>query len=388
MQDFATGDRQNNSEQRVSTGVTSIALIGCGFVADYYLATLEKYPNLEIRGAYDKDTERLRQFCDFYKLRAYKDTKELLADREIQIVLNLTDPRSHYEVSLRCLRAGKHVYSEKPLAMNLSDAEELVSIAAESNLRISAAPCSVLSRAAQTLSYAVKENLVGRPRLVYAELEDGMVHRMPYKLWTSKSGAPWPYRDEFEIGCTIEHAAYYLTWLIDMFGPVSSVTAFSDCLVPDKVSSEPELNPPDTADFSVGVLKFESGVVVRLSTGIVADHDHSIRVFGDEGILYLNDCWDNESAVYQRKMIRIRRRMMLTPWKKKVHLPHNVAVNRMRRGSTRMDFLLGVDAFANAVRNKAALKLSEFFVLHVTEVTLALQNAGAAAGTYKTRIRF
>ena len=362
---------------------TKIAIVGCGFVADYYMATREAYPHLKFVGVYDKDSKRLNTFCEYHSLSSYKSFEALLEDKNVELVLNLTNPRDHYPISKDCLNAGKHVYSEKPLAMNYEEAEELVNLAKEKNLQLSSAPCSVLGKAAKTLSHAVKEKLCGEPRLVYAELDDGMVHKMAYKKWISESGAPWPYRDEFEVGCTLEHAGYYVAWLIEMFGTIKSVTAFSDCLIPEKLEGEPELTPPDAADSSFGILKFESGVAVRLSTTIVAPHDHSIRIFGDKGVISLNECWDNNSKVYYRPWLRIRRKTFLSPIKKTVKLPYAVTVHKLDRGNTKMDFLLGVDAICKSIRDDNEENLLDAnFSLHVNEAALALQYAGESGSTY------
>ncbi|MFT6389091.1 MAG: putative dehydrogenase [Cellvibrionaceae bacterium] len=366
----------------------NIAIVGCGFVADYYMATLDAYPELNIVGVFDKDSERLNTFCQYYSLEYYSSLDDMLANNCISIVLNLTDPRSHYTISKQCLNANKNVYSEKPLAMSFTEAEELCELAKEKKLDIISAPCSVLGKAAKTLSYAVKQGLCGQPKLVYAELDDGLVHKMAYKKWRSISGAPWPYRDEFEVGCTLEHAGYYLTWLMEMFGPVKSVTAFSDCLIPEKVDPEPTLSPADTADVSFGILKFESGVVARLSTTIVAPHDHSIRIFGDKGVISLKECWDNNDKVYFRKLMRIRRKTFLSPHRKKVNYPKDINVHKLNRGNTKMDFLLGVDALANKIYNDEASVLSIDFCLHITEVSLALQHSGIQSETYITKSRF
>ena len=367
---------------------TGIALVGCGFVADYYMATMDAYPELSVVGVFDLSASRLATFSQYYKLHAYASMDEVLCDENVSIVLNLTDPRSHCAVSKQCLEAGKNVYSEKPLAMNFEEAQDLVNIAKSQQLKISSAPCSVMGKAAKTLSYAVKQKLCGDIKLVYAELNDGLVHKMAYKKWFSVSGAPWPYRDEFEVGCTLEHAGYYLAWLMEMFGPVKSVTAFSDCVVPEKIDPEPTLDPVDSADISFGLLKFDSGVVVRLSTTIVAPHDHSIRLFGDKGVLYLDECWDNDDKVYFRKLMHIRRRTLLSPYKKKIKLPNDIKVNKIDRGNTKMDFLLGVQGMADAIQHDKDFLLTDDFSLHVNEVALALQFAGTQSTTYLTKSRF
>jgi len=364
-----------------------LAIVGCGYVADFYMATLTNYPALHIVGVYDKDPDRLKVFCEYFSLTSFASMEDLLKDEKVSIVLNLTNPRSHYKITRQCLDANKHVYSEKPLAMTYEKAKDLVEHAKAKGLKLSSAPCSVLSKAAKTLSYAVREKMAGEIKLVYAELDDGLVHKMPYKRWISESGAPWPYRDEFEVGCTLEHAGYFLGWLIEIFGSVKSVTAFSDCVVPEKVGPEPPLNPPDTADISFGLLKFESGVVVRLSTTIVAPHDHSIRLIGDKGVLYLNECWNNNDPVYFRRLVQIRRKTFLSPIKKKVKLPYPAQTNKYGRSNTKMDFLLGVQDLVEAVETGTDGQLHADFSLHVNEVALALQYAGVEGKTYFTKSR-
>lgn len=363
-----------------------ISMVGCGFVADYYMTTLAGYPWLEVAGVYDLDAPRLKTFTGFYGLKGYESLDALLADKEVSIVLNLTNPRAHFEVSERCLEAGFHVYSEKPLAMAYVDAERLVQLAEDRGLVISSAPCSLLGVAAQTLWRGVRDQAMGKVRLVYAELDDGMVHKMPYKKWRSASGAPWPYRDEFEVGCTLEHTGYYLSWLIAMFGPVETVIAHSACLIPDKAGQE-VLEPADTPDYSVGILVFANGVVARLSTTIVGPHDHSIRIIGDEGVLSLKDCWFSDGKVTLRKLMTIRRKTFLSPIRIQYRLLDRPRVKLRDVGGNRMDFAAGVAELALSLFEKRPSRLSPRFSLHVNEVAIALHNAGVGV-VYKTRSRF
>ena len=363
---------------------TVIAIVGCGFVADYYMTTLVGYPWIRVAGVFDIDAERLETFTRYYGLSCYQNLDHLLDDQSISIVLNLTNPRAHYEVSRRCLEAGKHVYSEKPLAMDYAQAEELVVLAESRRLVISSAPCSLLGNAAQTLWRAVRDKVVGNVRLVYAELDDGMIHQMQYKKWKSVSGAPWPYKDEFEVGCTLEHTGYYVAWLIAMFGRVESVTAYSACLVPDKLPDE-ELDPPDTPDFSVGILKFESGVVARLTTTIVGPHNHAIQVIGDQGVLELKDCWFNDAKVYVRRLLTVRRKTFLSPIGLRYKAGKTPAVKLRDTGGNRMDFAAGVADLAESLRQGRDCHLTPRFSLHVNEVALALQRDN---GVYLTQSSF
>jgi len=362
-----------------------IAIVGCGFVADYYMKTLPGHPELELVGVIDRDQDRASRFSAYHSVPTYPTLDELLEDSTVELVVNLTNPSSHFAVSKACLEAGKHVYSEKPLAMELSQAEELVDLAEKRGLYISSAPCNLLGETAQTIWKALREKAIGRVRLVYAEIDDGLVHKMPYKKWSSESGIPWPYKDEFEVGCTLEHAGYYVTWLAAFFGPAQTVTAFSSCLIPDKETDVPLA--VEAPDFSVACIKFASGVVARLTCGIVAPHDHTLEIVGDEGILCTKDCWYYRSPVYIKRRIRIRRKMFISPWKQKYPLVGKATRYRYR-GSQQMDFCRGVAELAAAVREKRPCRLSSRFSLHVNEIVLAIHHALDTGSAYKISSSF
>jgi predicted dehydrogenase len=364
-----------------------IAIVGCGFVADLYLRTLPVHPELDLLGVMDRDEARAERFASFHRVPKYGSLAQLLADPDVQLVLNLTNPRSHFEVSEACLRAGKHVYSEKPLGMTYEEAEGLVRLAEEKGLYLSGAPSRLLGDTAQTMWKAIRDGAVGKVRLAYAEMDDGLLHRMNYKRWISASGAPWPYKDEFEVGCTVEHAGYALTWLAAFFGPAESVTAFSSVLVPDK-ETDVTLDV-DAPDFSVGIIRFRSGVVARLTCSIVAPHDHAIRIFGDRGELATDDCWKPRSPVRVRKRVSFAGRSMEMPWKKSVPMLGDPAlVKRTPKGLKKVDFCLGPRELANAAREGRPCRLSPRFVLHVNELTLAISNAMDRGAHVKLRSSF
>jgi predicted dehydrogenase len=362
-----------------------IAIVGCGFVADYYLKTLSNYPDLQVAGVMDRVEERATRFSAYHAVPIYHSLDELLADPQVSIVVNLTNPSSHYEVSKAALEAGKHVYSEKPLAMTMPEAEELVNLAEQRGLLISSAPCNLLSESAQTVWKALREKKIGHVRLVYAEMDDGLVHRMPYQKWVSESGIPWPYKDEFEVGCTLEHAGYYVTWLTAFFGPAETVTAFSSCLIPDKQTDMPlDHNAPD---FSVACIKFASGVVARLTCSIVAPHDHELRIIGDDGILGIEDCWYYGSPVYIKRMISIRRKTFISPWKQKYPLVRKPPKFNYK-GSQQMDFARGIAELAAAIEEKRPCRLSPRFSLHNNELVLAIHSALETGAPYKLTTTF
>ncbi|RAM51871.1 MAG: gfo/Idh/MocA family oxidoreductase [Hapalosiphonaceae cyanobacterium JJU2] len=364
----------------------TIAIVGCGYVADYYLKTLSLHPQLQISGVMDRISDRAYKLAAYYGIpRVYNSLEELLDDSQVDIVLNLTNPSSHYSVSKACLEAGKHVYSEKPLAMEMSQAEELVNLAQRQGLYISSAPCSLLSETAQTIWKALRENQVGTVRLVYAEMDDGLVHLMPYQKWVSASGTPWPYKDEFEVGCTLEHAGYYVTWLTAFFGPAQSVSAFSSCLIPDKQTELPlDVNTPD---FSVACIKFTSGVVARLTCSIVAPHDHSLKIIGDTGILGIHDCWYYGAPVYIRRSINIRRKRFEGIWKQNYSLV-KPAPHFKYKGAQQMDFCRGVADMASAIIENRPCRLSAEFSLHNNEIVLAIQKSLDTGSPYKLTTTF
>lgn len=358
-----------------------VALVGCGYIADRYVESIRRYPALRLAGVTDRDAERARRFGAFHRVRVFPDLDALLAAQDVRIVLNLTNPRSHYEVSRACLEAGKHVYSEKPLAMTLSDARALVDLAAARGLRISGAPCNLLGECAQTIWRSLRTGRLGRVRAVYAEMDDGLLHRMPFRKWRNDSGSPWPYRDEFEVGCTLEHAGYSVGLLTAFFGPVRSLTALSSLQIADKDPDPPEY--PFAPDLSVAVMQHESGVVSRLTCTIIAPHDHSLRIFGDEGVLYTPDVWRYDAPVYRRRWLTIRRRMLLAPWRER---PPRCAEHGRKPSVD--DRARGVAELAASIAENRPSRLSPEFVLHITEVALAIQNAGAAGVTSRMTTRF
>jgi predicted dehydrogenase len=355
-----------------------IAIVGCGYVADFYGKTLPNHPELELVGVTDRIASRAERFAAAHRVRVFGSVRELVEAGDVDIVVNLTNPSSHYDVSKAALLAGKHVYSEKPLAMALDQAEELVELARQKGLELGGAPCSILGETAQTVWRALREERIGKVRLVYAELDDGPIHLMDYKTWKSDSGIPWPYKDEFEVGCTLEHAGYYVTWLVAFFGPARTVSSFSALTIPDKgVKVE-----HDTQDFSVACIEFANGVVARLTCSIFATHDHELRIFGDKGIVSVEDCWDYGSPVYLQKRTKLGMKAEKYPRAAKLvgMGPRPIPLARKPRfafkskGANRMDFARGVAEMASAIQERRPSRMSAAFALHVNEIVLAIQS--------------
>jgi predicted dehydrogenase len=356
----------------------NLAIVGTGFVADLYMRSLKTMPDIKVVKAFDINHQRLDVFSRYWNVAAARGLDELLNDRtaNIDLVLNLTNPSAHFAVSHRCLEAGKSVYSEKPLATEMAQAVTLHALAKAKGLQLASAPCSVLGKSAQTVLLALRRREIGQPLLVYAELDDGFIPQAPYAEWRSETGAPWPHRDEFEVGCTLEHAGYYLTWLMAMFGSVRTVVAASANVIPDKLPD----GAPTAPDYASATLFFDSGVVARLTCSIVAPHDHGLRVFGDRGVLEVDECWSNSAAVKIRRRFVIRRRLIDSPLAKPVKLrgPSHPMVGRW--GAASMNFALGPAEVLAALKERRPSRLNADVALHLNEVTLAIQSAGVAAG--------
>lgn len=370
------------------------AILGCGYVAEFYGQTLPNYPALKFLGAHDLDAQKQAAYLGRFSGRAYASLDELLADPAVELVLNLTNPRSHFDTTRRCLLAGKHVYSEKPLAMNSADAAALVALARERKLRLASAPCSVLSETAQTLGKALRDGVIGKVRLVYANFDDGMIapRQAPWN-WRNELGAAWPAKDEFEVGCTYEHAGYVLTWLAAFFGPARRITAFASCQLPDKGIPVERMAP----DFTVGCLEYDQQIVARVTCGLVAPLDKSLTIIGDEGTLTVKNVRQDAGPVWLRRyketgwrarlmglMNRAQRRLdagcpawpwrgQEWAWSRRLPLVRE-PVGRFVSAGKPVDFARGPAELAEAIREQRDCRLSADLACHLVELVEALQH--------------
>jgi predicted dehydrogenase len=370
------------------THPTNIAAVGCGYVAEFYCKTLSNYPNLKLVGAYDRNEDNLKAFCRRWSARRYGTLQELTEDASVELVLNLTNPRSHYEVTKQCIEARKHVYSEKPLAMDAEKARELVGMAKGAGVYLASAPCSVLGESAQAVWRALREGVIGTVRLVYANFDDGMIApKLSPWLWTNESGVPWPAKDEFEVGCTYEHAGYILTWLASFFGPALSVTSFASCLLRDKGTPVASMAP----DFSVGCLEYANGVVARVTCSLVAPKDKSLTIIGDDGVLNVPNVRNDACPIYVRKIPQSRWRGAIegrvNNWRRALrvvgsetdwHLWKTIPLKkrppaRLVSPGKPVDFCRGPAELAAAIGQKRPCRLSAELGWHITELIESLQ---------------
>lgn len=366
--------------------MTGIAFVGTGFVADYYMTTLANHPQLRLVGVWDRDAGRLDAFARHWKVSPYASLNEVLADAAVSIVVNLTTPESHYAVNRAALSAGKHVYCEKPLAMTVEEASELVELARERSLVLAGAPANGLSDAQALCASLLAAGAIGTPRLVYAEMEDGPVFKANWRTWRSRSGAPWPGVHEFEVGCTLEHAGYAASWLVSLFGPVAEVSAVSALTFPDKGPGTETLALGP--DFSVGCLTFRSGVTARVTCGLAAPRDRSLTIIGDRGTIVVRDLWDNRSPVHVEafgaKRSLTHRMLDWLEWKvgrklpvrlypgTKARYPKAAAGSVLPAFPSQIDFVRGIAAQAEAITRGETPFFSGPTARHLTEIVLAL----------------
>jgi predicted dehydrogenase len=354
-------------------------IIGTGYVAQFYAVAAQEWPECRIASATDLNLIRAARFAQIYNLRHHSTTEEMLADHTIEAVLILTDPRSHYKLALDSLRAGKHVYCEKPVALDMASAMQLVCEAESAGLVIASAPCTVLGAAAETADKLLRSGAIGKPVLAYASLDDGAVYRMRFQDWTRAYGAAWPAEQEFDFGCVIEHAAYPLSMLSRFFGVATEMTAQSLTFVPNKL----EGRRCRGADFSLAGIRFDSGTFARVTCSIIAPRDRSMKIVGEEGVIEIANIWDDHSPIYWQK---VRSPPADAPHdylgkRESVPLNGGSAFLHTSDASHRMNFALGLAELVKSVAEGRVCRLGGAFMLHVLEVVLAMDAARSFNGS-------
>lgn len=266
-----------------------VGIIGCGNIAGPYARDLAAYDEINLVGVADLEVDRAKALAAEHGCRAYDTTEGLLADEAIDLVINLTIHHAHTAVVTRCLEAGKHVHSEKPLSLTYAEAKGLVDLAQERGLRLGCSPFTFMGEAQQTAWKTVNEGHLGAVRVAYAEVNWGRI-----ESWHPNPG---PF---YDVGALFDVGVYPLTILTAMFGPARKVLAYGRVLYPDRVSKENAPFHIDTPDFVVSSIELASGTLVRLTTNFYVGH-HSkqsgIEFHGDLGSLYLSSWQSFDAAV-------------------------------------------------------------------------------------------
>ncbi|SEO90119.1 Gfo/Idh/MocA family protein [Paenibacillus sp. OV219] len=268
--------------KRVKVGV-----VGCGNISQIYFTNLKKYPEIDLVAAADIDLERAKQRAEEFGLEKAYTVEELLADPEIEIVVNLTIPKAHASVCLQALEAGKHVYVEKPLAVTREEGKKVLELAAAKGLRVASAPETFLGGGIQTCRKLIDDGAIGTPVSISGFMLGGGPegwHPDP-EFFYELGGGPM-----FDMG------PYYLTAYITLLGPIRRVTGSAVISYPERTITSEKKNGKvitvETPTHIAGVLDFHSGAVGTLITSFDTKAGTSlpnIEVHGSEGSILVPD---------------------------------------------------------------------------------------------------
>jgi len=280
---------------------------------------------------------------------------ELLADPEIEIVINLTIPKAHAEVALAALQAGKSVHNEKPLAIERAQAHQLLALAREEGLRVGCAPDTFLGGGIQTCRKLIDDGWIGEPIAATA-------------FMTCHGHESWHPDPEFYYkvggGPMFDMGPYYLTALVNLIGPVRRVTGSARITFPERlVTSQPKHGTRievDVPTHVAGVLDFANGAVGTIITSfdIWSAHLPRIEIYGTEGSLSVPDPNGFGGPV-------LVKRAGASEWSD-VPLTHGYAVNS--RG-------IGVADMAYALRSGRPHRANGELAYHVLDIMHAFHDA-------------
>ncbi|GAB3630671.1 Gfo/Idh/MocA family oxidoreductase [Microbacterium shaanxiense] len=262
-----------------------IGVIGVGKIAEQYFAQIPKLSNLELVAVADVNAERADAVAIEQNVEALS-VDDVLADDRIDAVLNLTIPAAHVEVGLRAIAAGKHVFAEKPLGLNVAEAAELLRAADAAGLRVGSAPDTVLGTGVQTARNLLDAGTIGAPVGASAH-------------WSSPGHESWHPSPQFYYqpggGPLFDMGPYYVTTLVTMFGPVVSVAgSVSTSDRRRSIGSGPLQGTPleVSIDTHISAILFhESGVssTVTMSFDIWQTRAPMIEIYGTAGTISVGD---------------------------------------------------------------------------------------------------
>ena len=262
--------------------IYGIGVIGCGTFCDAYLSNLGPvYKNVRPVGCADLNAEAAKAAAERWNIPKVYTTDEMLADPEVDIVLILTNPGSHYSLTMQALKAGKNVYCEKPLATSLELANEIVEFAAEKGLYVGSAPDTFLSPEFQTVKKLIDDGEIGKVINVTANyVGPGADLWHPNASFLYKQGG----------GPALDMGPYFLTTLVSMLGPIESLFCFANrgFDVRDIHGSDVEV---DVMTNYCAVLKFASGAVgnINLSYDEWKSNLPGMEIYGTDGVIIAPD---------------------------------------------------------------------------------------------------
>ena len=334
---------------------TKVGIIGCGNISGIYCEAGRTFDILDIVACADLIHDRAESKAAEYQIPNACSVEELLADPEIEIVVNLTIPKAHAEVALAALEAGKSVHNEKPLAITREDGRRLLEIASDRGLSIGCAPDTFLGGGLQTCRKLIDDGWIGEPIAATAFM---MCHgheswHPDPEFYYQTGGGPM-----FDMG------PYYLTALVHLIGPVRRVTGSARITFPERViTSQPKYGTRikvDVPTHVAGVVDFGNGAVGTIITSfdVWAAQLPRIEIYGTEGSLAVPDPNNFGGPV-------LVRRAGASEWSE-VPLTHGYTKNS--RG-------IGVADMAYALRSGRPHRASGDLAYHVLDIMHAFHQA-------------
>jgi predicted dehydrogenase len=257
-----------------------IAIIGCGNIAEPYITDMMSYSNIELLGVSDVSEERARQLAEKHNLALFPSLEAAL-DSSAEMIVNLTPHFAHKAINEAALNAGKHVFSEKPLALSSDEAWGLVALAEAKGLRLACAPFIAVGEAQQTVWKYIREGHLGKVRVVYAEANWGGIER-----WHP---APQSF---YQVGAWVDVGVYLLHLITTVLAPVRSVWASGKLLNHQHVTKTGESFEITTPDWMLCLLELEDGTQVRITSSyyvqILGSLQKGLEFHGDKGALAID----------------------------------------------------------------------------------------------------
>jgi predicted dehydrogenase len=262
-----------------------VGILGCGNISTTYFSLSPLFKGIKVLACADLNPEAAKARAAEYGVKA-QTVDELLANDELDVIVNLTIPDAHFAVSKAILQAGKHVYSEKPLTVTLEQGKELQTLGREKNLAIGCAPDTFLGGAHQLARAYIDEGKVGR-------ITSGTCHVMSpgMEMWHPNPGFFFLNGG----GPILDLGPYYIANLINFLGPVKRVAALTSMANPTRtITSEPlkgQVIPVETPTNIHALLEFAEGATITLSASWdVWSHRHAnMELYGTEGSIYVPD---------------------------------------------------------------------------------------------------
>lgn len=262
-----------------------VGIIGCGNISTTYLEFIPLFAPIEVRGIADIDADVAREQGEAFGVAVY-GVADLLARDDIDIVVNLTVPTAHREVTMSILSAGKHAYSEKPLGLSLEEVEGMRAAADAAGLRIGAAPDTFLGGSHQLARRLIDDGEIGSvvAGTCYM-MSHGMENWHPNPDFFFKPGG----------GPVLDMGPYFLTNLIQLLGPARRVAALSSAASPTRtIGMEPRAGETIVVETPTNIhalIEFESGSTITLATSwdVWAHRHGDMELYGSEGSLFLPD---------------------------------------------------------------------------------------------------